>query len=470
VSSKRATDPAPRYGTPRRRARPSRGGLIVDVARLLGWDLFAWQRRVVNVAMEYDRLTRLPFYRTVGVSVARQNGKTTLVCARIAAQLIVPGTTVAYTAQDRGMARFKWKEHCDRLAATPFAERIDRIEHSNGREQLVMQNGSRYLIVTPNERAGRSLSLDLVVVDEAHAQEHMGVVGALSPTMVARPHAQLWALSNAGTFRSALWRHYTDSGRASLDNARSPMCWLEWAAPDDAEITDRAAWASANPSLGYKGGVTEAGLAADLGVLDGETFRREHLNQWVDVSQLTGIDPLAWAACRDDDLTIGESVAVALDFTPERDRGCLVAVGEPSPDGRTPVEVIEHTSDLERLVTRAAEIANRWDATLVMDRGGPAGSAIPALERAGVRLRLISVTDFVRACGDFHDAAVHARLTHRGDYRLTDAVAGASKRRVGDAWAWKRRGGADISPLVAATLARWGVVGVEGMTGAPSIF
>jgi len=468
VTSRRPSDPAPRWGTPRRKSRPSRGGLIVDVARLLGWNLFAWQRRVVTVAMEYDRITRLPFYRTVGVSVARQNGKTTLVCARIAAQLIVPGSTVAYTAQDRGMARFKWKEHCDRLSATPFAERIDRIEHSNGREQLVMTNGSRYLIVTPNERAGRSLTLDLVVVDEAHAQEHMGVVGALSPTMAARSHAQLWALSNAGTFRSALWRHYTDSGRASLDDPRSPMCWLEWAAADDADLTDREAWAAANPSLGQKGGVTEAGLAADLGVLDAETFRREHLNQWVDVSQLTGIDPLAWAACRDDELVIGEQVCVGLDFTPERDRGCVVAVGEPVED-RTPVEVVEHTSDLERLVTRAAEIARRWDATLVMDRGGPAASAVPALERAGVRLRLISLTDFVRACGDFHDAAVHARLTHRGDFRLTDAVAGATKRRVGDAWAWKRRGGADITPLVAATLARWGVVGSDEFSGAPTI-
>jgi len=64
----------------------------------------------------------------------------------------------------------------------------------------------------------------------------------------------------------------------------------------------------------------------------------------------------------------------------------------------------------------------------------------------------------VRACGDFHDAAVHAQLAHRGDYRLTDAVAGATKRQVADAWAWRRRGGADITPLVAATLARWGIV------------
>jgi hypothetical protein len=38
------------------------------------------------------------------------------------------------------------------------------------------------------------------------------------------------------------------------------------------------------------------------------------------------------------------------------------------------------------------------------------------------------------------------------------ALAGAQKRPLGDAWAWARRGaGVDISPLVAATLAKWGL-------------
>ena len=74
------------------------------------------------------------------------------------------------------------------------------------------------------------------------------------------------------------------------------------------------------------------------------------------------------------------------------------------------------------------------------------------------RVRLIPLTELVRACGDFHDAAVHARLSHRGDYRLTDAVVAATKRRVGESWAWQRRGHADITPLVAVTLARWGVL------------
>ncbi|HET6898524.1 MAG TPA: hypothetical protein VFK70_09260, partial [Vicinamibacteria bacterium] len=98
------------------------------------------------------------------------------------------------------------------------------------------------------------------------------------------------------------------------------------------------------------------------------------------------------------------------------------------------------------------------------DRGSPAASAVPALEKATARpdgthrVRLLPLTDLVRACGDLHDAALRAGVSHRGDYRLTDAVTSATKRQVGDAWAWKRRGSADISPLIAATLARWGLL------------
>jgi hypothetical protein len=418
------------------------------------------------VAGEYEPITKIPCYRTVGVGVARQNGKTTLVCSRIARQLIPPRQTVAYTAQDRGLARTKWEEHVDLLMSTPFADRVARVDRTNHREMLVMENGSRYMPVTPSARkAGRSLSIDLAIIDEAHAHEDMGVVSAIQPAMAARAHAQIWLLSNAGDFRSGLWRHYTDLGRLEVNNPASTMCWVEYAADPEADVFDHLAWADANPSLGLPGGVLEQALSDGALGMDRDTFFREHLNVWMDADKYIGIDAVTWAACRNDDVMPGTEVALGLDFTPERDRGALVVAGQVLDADTVALEVIEAGSDLELLVARAAEVANTWDALITIDRGSPAASAIPALERAtmrqdglGHRVRLIPLTDLVRASGDFHDAAVHARLSHRGDYRLTDAVTAATKRRVGESWTWARRGHADITPLVAATLARWGVV------------
>jgi hypothetical protein len=462
---------SPRWATPRRLERPTRGGLDRQVAALLGWTLFPWQADTVDVAGEYHSGSKIPVYRTVGVAVARQNGKTTLICARIARQLIPPRQTVAYTAQDRGLARTKWAEHVELLLSTPFADRVERVERTNHREVLVMQNGSRYMPVTPTaKKAARSLSIDLAVVDEAHAHPDMGVAAAIQPAMAARPNAQMWLLSNAGISTSGLWRHYTDVGRLEAENPASTMCWIEYAADPDADAFDRKAWAAANPSLGLPGGVLEMALSDGALTMDRTTFFREHLNVWMDGDALNNIDEVIWGACRRDDLMPGTEIALGYDFTPERDHGSLVVAGR-TEAGPVALEILESGPDLDRIVQRAAEVANTWDAIITVDRGSPGSSSVATLERLTARpdgtnrVRLIPLTEFVRSCGDFHDAAVHGQVSHRGDYRLTDSVLGATKRSVSDAWAWRRRGEAlgrpdasDITPLIAATLARWGVV------------
>ena len=444
---------------------------------MLGWQFFPWQELVADVAGEYHPQTKNPIYRTVGVSVSRQNGKTTLMCSRIARGLIQPRATIAYTAQDRGLARTKWAEHVDILMDTPFAERVDHVDHTNHREMLVMVNGSRYLPVTPSSRkAGRSLSIDLAIIDEAHSHETMGVVSAIAPAMAAKPHAQIWLLSNAGDSRSGLWRHYTDVGRLEVENPTSTMCWFEWC-PDSSDVDDlqfnHLAWAQANPSLGLPGGVIEQALSDGALTMNRDTFFREHLNIWMDSDDIIGIDPITWGACRQDELKVGDDVCFGLDFTPERDRGTLCAAGKVTTDEGeviTPLEIIMAGSNIDMLIRKAAEVANQWEGIIVIDRGAPAASTIPALERLthysdrklkekAHRVRVIPLTELTRACGDFYDAAANARLTHQGDYRLTDAVTTATKRKAGESWRWDRRGeSADITPLVAATLARWGVV------------
>lgn len=422
--------------------------------------LFWWQKLVADVALEVDPVTRALRYRTVGISVARQNGKTLMVIIRIALELIRPHRTVAYTAQDRNYARRQWEKHCDLLMSIPaFQREVSHYVKANGRETLTMKNGSAYLVVTPNEDAARSLTLDLAVIDEAYAQRSMAVVGGLTPTMSTRPSAQLWVLSNAGTRSSVLFRHYTDVGRGAVDDPRARMCWFEWSAPESCDLFDREGWADANPALGLPGGPLFDALEGQLFEVGEETFRREFLNQWVDLGLLGGIDAVAWAACFDPVPPTGP-IVLSLDITPERDWGSLVAAGEVSPltPERTAVEVLDHTADIQHLVTRTVEVAVRHDATVVIDRPSPAGACLPALERAGVNVRQISVPEVQRACAELSDAVVASLVAHRNDPRLTDAVLGASRRRVGDGWVWDRRAGVDITALNALTLARWGVV------------
>lgn len=446
-----------RWGTPRTIERRTLGGAFDAVASVLGVMLFTWQRELANVALEIDPLTRALRYRTVGVSVARQNGKTLLVVIRVALEMIRPKRTVIYTAQDRNYARRQWEKHCDLLVSIPaFKQEVADYVKAHGSETLKLKNGSQYIIVTPNEDAARSLTVDLAVIDEAYAQRSMAVTGGISPTMITRPSAQLWVLSNAGTFTSVLFRHYTQVGRAAVEDDRSRMAWFEWAADLDADLLDRDSWADANPSMGLRGGPLADALEDELLKSGEDTFRREHLNQWLDLGALAGVDAVAWAACFDP-TPPPKQVCLALDITPERDYGALVAAGDIG-GGRLAFEVIEHTSDLQRLVVQTAEVAARQHADVVIDRASPAGACIPLLERLNVNVRLIGVPDLQRGSGGFQDAVIAGLVAHPADGRLTDAVLGASKRRVGDGWVWDRRAGVDITPLNAATLARWGIL------------
>ena len=64
----------PRWATPRNIERRTLGGVFDEVASVLTIMLFLWQRLSADVALEVNPMTRALYYRTVGISVARQNG------------------------------------------------------------------------------------------------------------------------------------------------------------------------------------------------------------------------------------------------------------------------------------------------------------------------------------------------------------------------------------------------------------
>lgn len=458
--------PAPRWGS-LRSDLPTHGNLDAQVAGMLGWELFVWQQEAADIAGEYDPVTGRPRFRTVGISVARQNGKTTLVLVRVGRALLPSRQTVVYTAQDRSLARVKWMEHVELLMDTPFERRVERVDRQQNREMMVMKNGSIYMPVTPTtKKAGRSLSIDLAIIDEAYSHDSMGVVRALNPTLITRPLAQLWIVSNAGDEHSAMWWHYTELGRRMVDVPDASLCWIEYAPPGDpttVDVHDESNWWVANPSMGQPGGVDEIALRAAATENDVGTFRREHLNLWADRALLAGLSEVEWAGCFRPELIPGETVAFGLDFDMERTVGALVSAGSVTDaDGAriTPLEVLEVSTDFDVLVRRAAANANAYNGLVVVQGGSPAASEIPTLERLTTygrkgkhRVKVLSQPEMARAVGSFYDAVSARRLSHRNDPALNDDIRQVSRRAVGDVFVWERHG-----PLSAATLARWGVL------------
>lgn len=479
-----ASSAVPPYQEPRWCSKPSswptHGHLDVKVAQLLGWELFRWQVDGSMLAGEYDPVSMRPRFRTVGASVARQNGKTSWILTRIARQMLPAGQHVAYTAQDRSLARLKWEEHVELLMETPFKSRVREVSTQRNQEKLLMKNGSWYMPVTPTaKKAARSLSLDLAIADEAYAHTSMGLAGAIRNTLLTRPLAQFFLVSNAGDETSALWRHYTDLGRASVDDPGATICWIEYASPDDASRFNPIAVRAANPSAGEPGGVDWEALMVEVRESDEATVRRENMNLWTSSSG-AGLGPWWNAAPRmtvAQGLEAGGRVVFGLDFEPDRDGGALVSCVMVDDLRVSPVEVVAVAEDavsMEGLVQRAADNAIARGAWIVVGASSPAASAIPDLERltkrqlkgkkpgervTGSLVFPVTAQGTSRAVGAFHDAVVSAKIAHAGDPVLAAAVAAVVRREVGDSFVWQRRdptGTSRPSLVTAATMAHWG--------------
>ena len=440
-----------RYATQRNPKRKTQGPMLQRVAENLGFELFEWQKEVANTALELDDNGNF-FYRTCGATVGRQNGKTTLLVFRIALELLKPGTMTIYTSQDRNQARHKFDEHIELLMSTPFKKRIKKYVRANGQEALYMNNGSSYRVVTPNSTGARGLSVDLACIDEALTHD-LRLVSAIQPTMATRPSAQLWITSNAGGPYSTLLQHYR-----KLGHQKSPaLCWHEWTPyEDNFDMFDENVWYEAIPTLGEEAGVTLPAVQEAVQTTDPQIFAQEWLNVWPSLVTQTVIDVDKWDKLIRHDVQIQNFMVFGVDVSPDRDRASIGAAGING--AFTALEVIESENRIGWLKDRILELHVKWRMPFVIDSGAAASSLIGELEAEGVSIIPINMRQYGQACGSFYDAVEEGTIAHLGDIRLQTAIEGATKRKLGEQWAWSRKSNVDITPLVACTIARYALV------------
>lgn len=462
----------PRWGTPRHDGRKTYGGKVAKIAQALGTPLMPWQRYVADVALEVDPDTGLLAYRDVVLVVPRQSGKTTLLLATMVWRALAwPRQRILYAAQNRLSARSKWEEeHVATLEATrAFATKFS-VRKTNGDEAIRWRNGSRHGITSNTETAGHGETLDHGVVDEAFAHEDGRMEQAFSPAMITRDQPQQWVVSTAGTeARSHFLNAKRTRGREIVESGQaSTLAFFDWTVPEEFDRTDPDTWWACMPALGHT--VTEAAVASELEKMEAAEFDRAYLNvtRTIAAAEDPNVPTAEWPELADPRSRSADEVAFAFDVAPDR-RSAAIAVYGPRRDGRGHVEIVEHRDGTDWVVDRLVELRQRWNPVAVgVDPAGPAGSLLVDLEKQGIarpadhsrpgrgELAIPSARDAAGAAGAFADAVRQGTLCHLDQTPLNTALDGARTRPLGDAWAWARKySSADISPLVAATVARW---------------
>lgn len=470
----------PAWGTPRRPEFKTLGGKVASVMESLGYTPMPWQRYVWDVALELDPTTGLPWYRHVGLSVPRQQGKTqTLLALMVWRAQAYKRQRIIYAAQNRNMAKERLE---DEFWATIEVSKLARqfmLRKANGREAIISRRRRSRIGITANtESAGHGPPLDLGLMDELFAHVDDRLEQAFSPAMLTRETAQLWWASAGGTEKGVPLLKKRTAGRALIEElwktGQFPRtAYFEWFAPDDLDRSDPKTWSVALPALGHT--VTEATIAHELATLDAGEFDRAYLNRTAkkvpppDVNIPAG----AWPGLVDEEsMPRRPHLALAVDVSQDRTYASI-GVASQREDGRMHLELVDRRPGTEWVVPAVVRLARLWEpvAVAIGSTGTPAASLIDELTEAGVKvpedkdkprrghLAVVRTNDFVEACGQLADAMTQGTARHRDQTDLTAAVSGARSRRVGDAWVLDRTASlTDVSPFVAVTLARWALV------------
>ena len=237
------------------------------------------------------------------VSVARQNGKTTLMAALIGWWLSTQGSArgrpqvVLSTAHRLDLAAALFKYLAPILEAKLGAE----VSKSYGRQELTMPDGSVWIVRAATPQAGHGYSIDLCVVDEAWAVSEECVDEGFAPAQIARPNSLLAMFSTAGTTASKLMLKYREQGLRQIDNGDpGPLYFASYEPPAGVDPMTPEAWAYANPALGRH--ITLAKLREKSKSPNRNAFLRGHVNlftiasdSWLEAglwNELAANDPL----------------------------------------------------------------------------------------------------------------------------------------------------------------------------------
>lgn len=358
-----------------------------------------------------------------------------------------------------------------------FKREVDRTNRSFGMQEIELTTGQRITFSSrQGSKTGRSMTLDFIAYDEAmylsEAQR-----SSIVPTMSARSmtgNPQTFYAGSAVDIENpdhdgVPFVQVRESGLRGADG----VLWAEWSAADgdpervpDEFLRDPQAWALANPGLGVR--ISHEWVLHELEVemsRRGFAVERLGIGAWPDISEEAGrvIRSREWAdtACRDGSKKIVGGKAFGIDVNPAETWGSIGVCGARDDE-------LQHTalSDRHRgtgwIVERAAELSRQHRrAKFILDTGGPAAFLIDKLKEARVDVVEIDTSDYATACAEFVAAVEHQTLRYPYPQpELDGAVRDARKQTMGDRWKWSRRSStsADITPLVAVTLAHWGAV------------
>jgi phage terminase large subunit-like protein len=444
---------------------PSKGQEMIDLATELGINLMEWQRYVCIHGHKVREDGRWA-HSELGLIMARQQGKSTLMMLRILTGMFVWGEGLQLASAHRLTTSLEtFRQIVGLIETHPRLEKeVKKIRWQHGAEEIELFGNRRFVVKAANNAARGLSKPETIHLDELREYKDEDAWSSMRYSMMAAKNPQVWIYSSAGDQHSVILNKLRERALASA-TTNDPIGWFEWSAEPDAPILlpsgeiNWDAFAQANPSLGIT--IHPDNLKAVINDPP-DIVRTEVLAQWVDTIN-SAIDAQKWAACKIDPIPLDpeKPTWLAVDLSPDRKFGALVAA-QKLPGEQFYIQLL-HTwsndysiNDLA-VANDIAPYVRKYNVQTVAYSAKTAQAVASRLVPAGIPITQMDGAIYAESCDRWLGAINSHRLQHGGQEELTQQTLSAAKLPYGDgSWIIGRKASkVAVCAAVASSLATY---------------
>jgi phage terminase large subunit-like protein len=434
---------------------PTRGDELIDFAdQIIEGGFMPWQKWLAIHSLKIKPDGRYHHPLTVA-TVARQNGKSTYMLARIAMGLFNWDESLQVGSAHRLVTSLEQFRSLVAIieAHDDLAKQVKRIRWQHGAEEIETMRGNRFVIKAGGSAARGLSKPEIVHLDELREMQNLDSFAALRYTLMAAKNPQVNCFSNAGDSHSVVLNLLKERGMAASAGAADDIGYFEWSSPTEVLSIENAAYA--NPGLGITIHPDNIKAVFNDPI---EVVMTEVLCRWVQtISSVVGA--AEWNECMDTDVDLDPEKLtwMAIDCSPDRRFAALVAAQKLGEE-KFVVKLLhtwENSVQLDdrEIANDAAKYCRDYPLEYLLYSRRTSGAVAARMQPAGIPIHDMD-SDYPQACDEMLGAINSSRLRHRGQPELTTQILSAVQLRRGDGgWVMGRRASqAAICAAVATSL------------------
>jgi len=432
---------------------PSRGFELIDFAdQIIDGGFMPWQKWLAVQSLKLKPDGRY-FHPITVATVARQNGKSTYMLARIAMGLFHWDESLQVGSAHRLVTSLEQFRSLVAIieAHDDLAKQVKRIRWQHGAEEIETLTGNRFVIKAGGSAARGLSKPEVVHLDELREMKDLDSFAALRYTLMAAKNPQVNCFSNAGDSHSVVLNLLKERGMAAAAGAVDDIGYFEWSSPTEVLSIENAAYA--NPGLGITIHPDNIKAVFNDPI---EVVMTEVLCRWVQtISSVVG--SAEWNDCLDEEIDLDPEKLtwMAIDCSPDRRFAALVAAQKLG-DEKFIVKLLhtwENSVQLDdrEIANDAAKYCREYPIEYLLYSRRTSGAVAARMQPAGIPIYDMD-PNYPQSCDEMLGAINSGRLKHRGQSELTTQMLSAVQLRRGDGgWVLGRRASQSAIPACVAT-------------------